>query len=88
MNKELYQKLRDKIIEAVGKKENYSLEDVFVALDKTSEKRNYDAWFVGSNGYFYKLNIKLEDMDIKWIFNKPLQDQSEETLEFLFNLLK
>ena len=88
MKKELYQKLRDKIIEAVGKKENYSLEDVFVALDKTSEKRNYDAWFVGGNGYFYELNIKLEDTDIKWIFNKSLQDQSDEVLKFLANLLK
>ena len=76
----------DKNIKIIGR--DIRLDDVLVALDKTSEKRNYDAWFVGGNGYFYELNIKLEDTDIKWIFNKSLQSQSDETKVFLANLLK
>ena len=75
MNKEKYQKLRDKIIEA--NKENSSLEDVLVSLTKTTENRTHrdakdDVW----------------ELCRMWQLNKPLQSQSDETLEFLATLLK
>ena len=76
MNKEQYQKLRDKIIEAVGKKENYSLEDVLVSLTKTTENRTHrnakdDVW----------------DLCRMWDLNKKLEEQSSETKDFLADLI-
>ena len=77
-----YQKLRDKIIEAVGKKENYSLEDVLVAIEKESGLKIKTIF--GTGGYTKDDLISIIE---NWEPNKPLQDQRDETKELIGNLL-
>ena len=62
------------IKEIIGR--DITLEDVFVVLTKTADTRDdYDA-----KDYVF-------DLCRMWKLNQPLEKQSDETLEFLYNLL-
>lgn len=61
-----------------------TLEDV---LDVLPGNRN---WFIDNNGIFYKSHLSKNTYDclgISWLLGKPLDSQSEETIEFLYKLI-
>ena len=74
-------KIESKLAEAVGKKENYSLEDVLVAWDK----KLISFWGYGlkRNG----MNEVLNNIILSWTPNKPFHLQSQETKDFIGDLL-
>ena len=119
MNKELYQKLRDKIIEAnpsilereilyrcnrvwdawnintmtredfeeVDLSEDINLSDCLIALRSEGISIR-----VNTMGEFFEHQPKTGKWEVNnstvfWIFNKPLQDQSDEVLGFLADLI-
>ena len=78
--------IENKLAEAVGKKENYSLEDVLVAIKKTGKMLS-----VEDTGNFrtYPDGCRIMDGEYmpKWQLTKPLQSQSDETKIFLADLI-
>jgi len=76
------------IIELSEKLNHIRLADVLLAINNTTGKRNYDAWLIGGNGYFYELNVELKDTKIHWnLEDDNLDNQSDETKKFLIKLL-
>ena len=71
-----------------------TLEDCMITIEKSEHPFvliEYKSWDNGKSIGCYGVNIDEEesrDILFLWQLNKPLQDQSNETKEFLFNLLK
>ena len=64
---------------------NITLEDCLIAINK-NQKSHY---VVCSDGEFSEPTPEgIYRFSRFWQFNEPLQNQSDETLEFIFNLLK
>lgn len=79
---DIYESRPDDVIEILGR--DISVEDVLATLDKASR-----FIFIGVTGKIYRDNYgELVNTDVFWQLGKPLHLQSEETIEFLLNLLK
>ena len=74
----------DKIIKIIGR--DIRLDDVFVAIKKTGKMLS-----VEDTGNFrtYPDGCRIMDGEYmsKWKFNKKLEEQSSETINFLYNLI-
>lgn len=86
----MLKELKNKLAEVVGEKENYTLEDCLIAIDKKELKNKYgDKTFVmiNTNGMFETDLYNWEEEPVFWKMNKLLQDQSDETKDFLWDLI-
>jgi len=64
-----------------------TLEDVLIAIDKISKPRGNN-YFIDTKGSFYKTNEDLYDIFLgNWQLGKPLHSQSQEVIDFLYELL-
>jgi len=77
----------DKKFEIIGR--DIGLSDVLMVIKGDMEH------VIDENGHFLQLHsayetglMKYEGTGIYWDLTKPLHDQSEETIRFIFNLLK
>ncbi len=70
-----------KDIKVIGR--DITLEDVLVAIKKEMEKDGMGY----SDGYGCIMDLCYREQYNSWIPNKPLSEQREETLTFLYNLL-
>ncbi len=95
MNQQL-RELKDKIIEAnyeisFTKKQDIQLANVLIALNKL---RNNGSYIISDAGIiaFFKapgaMTHKLIDLyNLRWNLHNSLDDQSPETIDFLYNLI-
>lgn len=63
------------------------LSDVLIAINE-NKSHNIDGVFIRDDGTFsVKHSITIIPMPIKWQLDKPLSEQSEETINFIAELL-